>query len=90
MYDEHGKPYDHKFLKVNHAYEEIIGVKAEDILDKTARYISPNDEPHWFEVPDRVIKTGKSEHVELYNKDIDKWLRLFLLPLFKECSWHTF
>jgi len=77
MYDEHGKPYDHKFLKVNHAYEEIIGVKAEDILDKTARYISPNDEPHWFEVPDRVIKTGKSEHVELYNKDINKWLDCF-------------
>ena len=77
MYDEHGKPFDHKFLKVNHAYEEIIGVKAEDILDKTARYISPNDEPHWFEVPDRVIKTGKSEHVELYNKDINKWLDCF-------------
>ena len=77
MYDEHGKPYDHKFLRVNRAYEEIIGVKAEDILDKTARYISPNDEPHWFEVPDRVIKTGKSEHVELYNKDINKWLDCF-------------
>ena len=77
MYDEHGKPYDHKFLKVNHAYEEIIGVKAEDILDKTARYISPNVESHWFEVPDRVIKTGKSEHVELYNKDINKWLDCF-------------
>ena len=77
MYDEHGKPYDHKFLKVNHAYEEIIGVKAEDILDKTARYISPNVESHWFEVPDKVIKTGKSEHVELYNKDINKWLDCF-------------
>jgi len=74
MYDENGKPYDHKFLKVNKAYEKIIGVRAEDILDKTARYISPNDEPHWFDVPDRVLRTGKSEHVELYNKDINKTL----------------
>ena len=74
IYDENGKPIDHKFLKVNHAYEKIIGVKAEDILDKTAKYISPNNEPHWVEVPDRVLKTGKSEHVELYNKDINKTL----------------
>jgi PAS domain S-box-containing protein len=80
IYDENGKPIDHKFLKVNHAYEKIIGVKAKDILDKTAKYISPNQELHWLEVPDRVGKTGISEHVELYNKDINKTLdcRYFL------------
>jgi len=77
VYDKHGKPIDHKFLKVNHAYEKIIGVKADDILDKTAKYISPNQEFHWLEVPDRVAKTGISEHVELYNKDIGKWLDCF-------------
>jgi PAS domain S-box-containing protein len=83
MYDEKGKPYDHKFLKVNKAYEKIIGVRAEDILDKTARYISPNDEPHWFDVPDRVLRTGKSEHVELYNKDINKTLDCYYFPYAK-------
>ena len=77
IYDKNGKPIDHKFLKVNHAYELIIGVKADDILGKTARHISPNVEPYWFDVPDRVTKTGISEHVELYNKDIDKWLDCF-------------
>jgi signal transduction histidine kinase len=61
-------------LKINLAYEKIIGVKAEDILDKTAKYISPNQELHWLDVPDRVSKTGISEHVELYNKDINKTL----------------
>ncbi len=74
VYDEKGKPIDHKFLKVNRAYEKIIGVKAEVILDKTARFISPNVEPNWLDVPDRVAKTGISDHVELYNKDINKWL----------------
>ena len=69
-----GKPVDHKFLKVNRAYEKIIGVKAEDILENTARHISPNAEPYWFDVPDKVAKTGKSIHIELYNKDINKWL----------------
>ena len=77
VYDKHGKPIDHKFLKVNQAYELIIGVKADDILDKTAKYISPNQELHWLEVPDRVAKTGVSEHLELYNKDIGKWLDCF-------------
>ncbi|MGA3289674.1 MAG: PAS domain S-box protein [Candidatus Bathyarchaeia archaeon] len=74
LYDEKGKPYDHKFLRVNCAYEKIMGVRAKDVTGKTARYISPNCESYWFEVPERVAKSGRSEHVELYNKDINKYL----------------
>jgi PAS domain-containing protein len=51
IYDKTGRPVDHKFLKINKAYETIIGVKAELILDKTARSISPNCEPEWFVTP---------------------------------------
>ena len=60
IYDENGKPYDHEFLRVNHAYEKIMGVKAKEVTGKTARSISPNLKAYWFEVPDRVVKTGKS------------------------------
>jgi len=42
--------------------------------NKTARYISPNQRAALAWSPDRVAKTGISEHVELYNKDINKWL----------------
>jgi PAS domain S-box-containing protein len=83
LYDENGKPYDHKFLRVNRAYEKIIGVKAKDVTGKTARYISPNCESYWFEIPDRVAKTGKSEHVELYNRDINKTLDCYYFPYSK-------
>ena len=74
IYDENGEPYDHKFLRVNRAYEKIIGAKAKDVIGKTARHISPNCESYWFEIPARVAKTGRSEHVELYNKNINKYL----------------
>ena len=74
IYDTSGKPVDFKFLRVNNAYEKIIGVKAIDVIGKTAKSISPNCESIWFEVPDRVVKTGHSEHLELYNKDINKTL----------------
>jgi PAS domain S-box-containing protein len=74
IYDETGKPCDLRFLRVNRAYEKIMGVKAKDVTGKTTRRISPNCESYWFEVPDRVVKTGRSEHVELYNKDINKTL----------------
>ena len=83
LYDENGKPYDHKFLRVNRAYEKIIGVKAKDVIGKTARHISPNCESYWFEVPDRVVKTGKSEQVELYNRDISKTLDCYYFPYSK-------
>jgi K+-sensing histidine kinase KdpD len=84
IYGADGNPSDHKFLRINHAYEEIIGVKEEDILNKTARSISPNLESSWLEVPDRVIKTQKSEHVELYNKDINKTLDCYYFPYAKK------
>ena len=74
MYDENGEPFDHKFLKINSAYEKIMGVKSDATIGKSARSISPNCESYWFEVPERVIKTGKSEHIELYNKGINKTL----------------
>ena len=80
LYDENGKPYDHKFLRVNKAYEKIIGVSAENITGKTARSISPNVEPYWFEVPERVVKTRKTEHIELYNRDINKTLDCYYFP----------
>ena len=83
IYDETGNPYDHKFLRVNRAYEKIIGVKAKDITGNTARSVSPNCESYWFEVPDRVVKTGKSEHVELYNGDINKTLDCYYFPYSK-------
>ena len=44
------------------------------MLQARRRHISPNCESYWFEVPDRVANTGRSEHVELYNKDINKYL----------------
>ena len=83
IYDKKGKPTDHKFLRVNHAYEKIIGAKANYVTGKTARSIFPNCESYWFEVPDRVVKTGKSEHVELYNKDINKYLDCYYFPYSK-------
>ena len=74
VHDKNGKACDHKILEVNQSYEKIIGVKAVDVTGKTAKSISPNCESYWFEIPDRVAKTGQTEHVELYNRDIDKYL----------------
>jgi len=73
-------------LKVNSAFEKIIGVKAEDIINKTARSVSPNCEPYWFEIPDRVVKTGRTEHVELYNKDINKYLDCYYFAYSKNVA----
>ena len=32
--------YDHKFLRVNRAYEKIMDVKAKNVTGKTAAYLS--------------------------------------------------
>jgi PAS domain S-box-containing protein len=84
IHNENGQAVDHKLLRINKAYERIIGVTAEFIIGKTAKSISPNCESYWFETPDRVSKTGATEHVELYNRDINKWLDCYYFPYSKD------
>ena len=81
--DKNGKPVDIKILEVNSAYERIIGVKVSDITGKTVTYISPNAEPYWFEIPYKVAKTGHTEHVDLFNRDLGKWLDCYYFPYTK-------
>lgn len=71
--DENGKPIDYIFLEVNPAFEELTGLKKEEILNKRILEVLPNTESYWIETYGNVALTGKEINYENYSVELDKW-----------------
>jgi len=74
--DSDGTPADYRFLEVNPAYEEITGLKADDIIGKTVLTVLPDLEPEWIDDCGRVALSGTPEHIERYARSFGKWFEV--------------
>ena len=70
--DEQGKPRDYRFLEVNPAFEQITGLKREQVIGKTVLEVLPETERYWIETFGQVAHTGKPARFENYARDLDK------------------
>lgn len=71
---EGGCPKDFVYLKVNHAFEALTGLR--DVVGRKASEVLPGvrkNDPALFEIVDRVVLTGKPEKSELYLKTMKAW-----------------
>lgn len=78
--DAEGKGIDYVFLEVNQAFENITGLKREEILGKKVTEVLKgilNEEEHWIERYSKVALTGTEDTFEAYSKEIDTWFRVF-------------
>jgi len=76
IYDEDGKPCDHRYLELNPAFETHSGLSRDRTLGKTIREIIPDIEPFWIETYGKVVTTGKSVHFENYLQVLQKWFEV--------------
>jgi PAS domain S-box-containing protein len=70
--DERGEPRDYRFLAVNPAFERMTGLKAADLLGKTAREALPGLEEKWFEIYGNVVRTGLPAFFEDYSTPLGR------------------
>ncbi|MDD5087843.1 MAG: PAS domain S-box protein [bacterium] len=70
--DENGKPCDYRFLEANPAFETLTGLKAPDIIGRTALEVLPGLEPLWFKSYGHVAMTGETVHFESYSRELAK------------------
>jgi PAS domain S-box-containing protein len=68
--DKKGVPCDYRFLEVNKAFEEITGLKAENLVGRTVKEILPATEDHWIQTYGRVALTGKPELIEDVSREL--------------------
>jgi PAS domain S-box-containing protein len=77
IYNDKGEPYDYRFLELNPAWEELVGIKAETVIGKTIREIMPNIEESWIERYGRVVETGIAEEFEEFNIGTGKFFHCY-------------
>jgi len=73
IWDDNGQPIDYRFLEVNPAFERLTGLKAEQVIGKTARQILPGLEPYWIKRYGEVAAGGGEQVFEEYTQELGKW-----------------
>lgn len=62
LYDPDGKAVDYLFVEINPAFEKQTGLA--NALGKTIRELVPDSDANWFEIYDKVARTGESIRFE--------------------------
>jgi PAS domain S-box-containing protein len=75
--DEKGEPRDYLFLDVNPAFEQLTGLKREDVIDKTFKEVLPNDDSRWVSIYGAVALTGNPIQFENYSPALNKHFEVF-------------
>jgi len=71
-----GKAIDYIFVDVNSKFEELTGLKRDEIKDKRVLEVLPKTEKYWIENYGKVALTGKSIEFENYSRELDKYYRV--------------
>jgi len=71
--DEAETVIDYRFIDVNFGFEELTGLKRENIIGKTVLEVLPGTEHSWIEKYGKVAMTGESLVFENYAKELGKY-----------------
>jgi len=71
--DAAGRPVDYRYLAVNAAFEKLLGLPAEKILNRTVLELLPGTERHWIETYGRVALTGETVFFENYSVELQRY-----------------
>lgn len=74
--DSGGRVSDYRFLAVNPAFERMTGLKAGDIIGRTALEVLPDIEQHWIEDCGRVALTGTPAFFDRYSRALDRHFQI--------------
>jgi PAS domain S-box-containing protein len=62
--DENGIPCDYFILEVNPAFENLTGLKCENVIGKRFLEVMPEEDPNWIKICGEVALTSQSVHIE--------------------------
>lgn len=66
VYNADGVANDYRFLAVNPAFEQLTGLRAEQVIGNTVREVMPGTEESWIQDYIRVARTGEPLRIVRY------------------------
>ncbi len=76
--DAKGKIYDYRYLKVNEAFEKMLGFSKTQLIGHTVKELLPHLETYWIENYAEVVNTGQSKNLENYAQDLNRWFTVYV------------
>ena len=77
--DKSGKPVDYVFVEVNHAFEQMTGLKREQIIGKKVTDVLigiEKDPTDWIGIYGKVALSGEPIKFENHAESLDKWFKV--------------
>ena len=71
-----GQPVDYRFLKVNPAFEQLTGLRAEQIIGRRVLEVLPEKECAWIEKYGVVALKGKTLRFENFSASLNRHYRV--------------
>ncbi|MDO9635008.1 MAG: PAS domain S-box protein [Paludibacter sp.] len=78
--DNFGKPVDYQFLEVNSFFENLTGLKRENIINRTVKEVIPSIEKEsfdWIGFYGDVALKGERKEFEQYSEGLQKWFKVY-------------
>ena len=82
--DKDGFPYDCEFLDVNNIYENMMGIKDDDVINKRFNEIFQGDDVIanvWRKAFQEAIINNITVVIDVYNKAVQRWIRITIFIL---------
>ncbi|KJS29538.1 MAG: hypothetical protein VR64_20510 [Desulfatitalea sp. BRH_c12] len=71
--DRDDEPIDYRFIEINPAFEQLTGLKYEEVVWKTVREVIPEIETYWIEICGRAAIEGTPVRFERYSAPLGRW-----------------
>ena len=75
-----GKPIDYEFLEVNNIFENLTGLKKEQIINRTVKEVIPDIENgnfDWIGFYGDIALKGERKEFEQYSEQLQKWFKVY-------------
>ncbi|WDC84715.1 PAS domain S-box protein [Caloramator sp. mosi_1] len=79
VYDDKNKPIDYEFIYVNNAFEELTGLKKQEVIGEKVTKIIPNIKEsslNWIEYYSKIAENESEGHIEQYFDIWDRWYKI--------------
>jgi PAS domain S-box-containing protein len=73
IYDEEGTAADFRYLAANPAFEQLTGLKREDVVGRTVREAIPDIEQRWIDTYGEVVSTGRPIRFEGFAAPLGRY-----------------